>query len=282
MATNSPLIDAVDLRLATGTVIIDASFDLADVQAGRRAYEAAHIPGAFYLHLEDELSGAKHDAEGTFRGRHPLPQRAAFAAVIGALGIGPLTDVVVYDRQNSMFAARLWWLLRWLGHDQVRVLDGGLAAWQRAGGGVDSGVVSPGAHALYPERPPLVATVEAPELQAQLAGVTLVDARAPERYRGDVEPLDAAAGHIPGARNRFFQHNLNADGTFAEPAALAAQFGTLLAGADPAASVHQCGSGVTACHNLLAMAVAGLPTGILYPGSWSEWSHDPLRPMASG
>ena len=194
-------------------VVLDASFDLADAAAGERAYLESHLPNALYAHLDRDLCGAKTGHNG----RHPLPDRAAFAATVGRLGITPSTQVVVYDRQGAMFAARLWWMLRWLGHAPVAVLDGGLAAWRVTGGVVDSGEVSAKAQAAYPitaEPSPLVRTVDADTLQAQLGRVALIDARAPERFRGEVEPLDAQAGHIPGALNRFFKDNLAADGCF--------------------------------------------------------------------
>ena len=284
-AAFSTLIGAQALQalLASGSppVVLDASFDLTDAAAGERAYLGAHLPGALYVHLDRDLCAAKTGRNG----RHPLPNRAAFAATAGRFGITPTTQVVVVDRQSAMFAARLWWMLRWLGHVPVAVLDGGLAAWQAAGGAVDSGAVHAKAQAAYPitaEPSPLVRTVDADTLQGQLGRIALIDARAPERFRGDVEPLDAQAGHIPGARNRFFKDNLAADGCFKSADALRAEL-LPLTGARPATEVvHQCGSGVTACHNLLAMAVAGIEGAALYAGSWSEWSSDPSRPVARG
>jgi thiosulfate/3-mercaptopyruvate sulfurtransferase len=285
MTFPSPILSAADLSAWRGRpdlVVLDASFDLHDVQSGRRAFEQAHVPGARYADLDADLCGAKTGRNG----RHPLPERARFAATVGHWGIGPQTRVVVYDRQGAMFAARLWWMLRWLGHDDVAVLDGGWAAWQAAGGAVEAGAAVAVADAVadagpYPERAPLMATLDADALQARLGSICLLDARAPERYRGDVEPLDAAAGHIPGALNRFFQLNL-IEGRFKPATALRAEFEALI-GAQPVAEmVHSCGSGVTACHNLLAMHVAGLPGACLYPGSWSEWSADPARPVAKG
>lgn len=279
------LIKAVALRalIDSGSplVILDASFDLADVGAGEAAYRAAHLHGAQYVHLERDLSGAKTGRNG----RHPLPDRAAFAATVGRLGITPSTQVVIYDRQGAMFAARVWWMLRWLGHAPVAVLDGGLAAWQAAGFQVDDDAVGVQPQAAYPigaEASPLVSTIDADTLQRRLGGVALIDARPPERFRGDIEPLDAQAGHIPGARNRFFKDNLAADGGFKPAEVLRAELLPLI-GARPASEVvSQCGSGVTACHNLLALAVAGFDGAALYPGSWSEWSSDPDRPVARG
>lgn len=285
MPLASPLIQAADLaaRLAQGEpiVLLDCSFELTDVAAGERQYQEAHLPGARYAHLERELSGPKTDAQGRFRGRHPLPSRADLAATLGRLGIGPQTQVVVYDRQGSPYAARAWWLLRWMGHENASVLDGGVAAWKAAGGAIESGPTPAAATlASYPERAPLARTIEADQLAGRLGVVKLIDARAGERYRGEVEPLDAVAGHIPGARNRPFKDNLAPDGRFLAAEALRAAWSPLLAGHAADAVVHQCGSGVTACHNLLAVAAAGLGDGVLYPGSWSEWSSDPSRPVA--
>lgn len=271
-----PMLDALQ-----PLVIIDASFDLADTAAGERACMEAHLPGARYVHLERDLSAPPTGRNG----RHPLPERAVFAATAGRLGITPATQVVVYDRQASMFAARVWWMLRWLGHAPVAVLDGGWSSWQAIGGAVESGAVRAQPQAAYPmaDTPsPLATTIDADALLARLGQLALIDARAPERFRGDVEPLDAQAGHIPGACNRFFKDNLTAQGRFKPAAVLRAEFLTLLASQPAGDVVNQCGSGVTACHNLLAMAVAGLEGSLLYPGSWSEWSSNPHRPIARG
>ncbi len=284
-ATVSTLITAQALQALIESdslpVVLDASFDLTDAAAGERAYLGVHLPGALYVHLDHDLCGAKTGLNG----RHPMPDRAAFAATVGRLGITPTTQVVVYDRQSAMFAARLWWMLRWLGHAPVAVLDGGLAAWQAVGGAVDRGAAHATAQAAYPitaEPSPLVRTIDADTLQTQLGHIALIDARAPERFRGDVEPLDAQAGHIPGARNRFFKDNLAADGRFKPADALRAELLPLIGARSASEVVHQCGSGVTACHNLLAMAVAGIDGAALYAGSWSEWSSDPSRPVARG
>jgi thiosulfate/3-mercaptopyruvate sulfurtransferase len=234
------------------------------------------------VHLDRDLCGAKTGHNG----RHPLPERSVFAATVARLGITPATQVVVYDRQGAMYAARLWWMLRWLGHAPVALLDGGLAAWQAIGGALESGPVAPAPpQPTYPMAgvpSPLVRTVDVRTLQSQLGRIALIDARAPERFRGDVEPLDAQAGHIPGARNRFFKDNLAASGRFKPADELRAEFLPLLGARPVTEIVHQCGSGVTACHNLLAMAVAGLDGAALYAGSWSEWSSDPARPVARG
>ncbi|HEX5633265.1 MAG TPA: sulfurtransferase, partial [Gemmatimonadales bacterium] len=236
-----------------------------------------HLPGAHYLHLDRDLCAPKTGRNG----RHPLPPRGACAATAGALGIGPATPVVVMDAQQGTYAARAWWMLRWLGHRAVALLDGGVQAWQAAGGALVREVPARPGGAPYPLATPTVEPVDAAALLDRLGRVRLIDARAPERYRGEVEPLDARAGHIPGAVNRFFRDNLAADGRFLPPAALREAVARL--GVAPGAEVvHQCGSGVTACHNALAMELAGLGTGALYPGSWSEWSSDPARPVATG
>lgn len=261
-------------------VLIDCGFDLSQPDAGERAWKQGHLPGALYLHLEQHLSGPKVDADGVFRGRHPLPSRSALAQTLGACGITRESMVVCYDDQGGPYAARAWWLLRWMGHDDVAVLDGGKAAWLASGGPLDMLPASRSSSAPYPDRAPLMPTLEAPALLARLGAWRMVDARAGERFRGEVEPLDAAAGHIPGALNRFFKDNLAVDGRFATPSALQAAWAPLIQG--NAHVVHYCGSGVTACHNILAAAHAGLGVGTLYPGSWSEWSADPSRPQAKG
>ena len=282
----STLISIDELRsaLAAGgeVVLVDASFDLADRAAGEAAWRAGNVPGALYLHLERDLSGAKTGRDGKFRGRHPLPERAAFAATLGQAGIAPSSQVIAFDAQGGMYAARLWWMLRWMGHERVAVLDGGVAAWTETGGALTEDAPAPIATSPYPVRSPLAGTLDADALSAELGRVRLLDARAGERFRGDVEPLDQAAGHIPGATNRFFKDNLGADGRFKSAAQLRAEFAALLGANSPQTTVHQCGSGVTACHNLLAMEHAGLEGSRLYPGSWSEWSADPVRPVAQG
>ena len=257
-------------------VLLDCGFDLADPDAGERAFAEGHLPGAQYVHLDRELSGAKTGRNG----RHPLPERQALAARAGAWGIAPGVQVVCYDAQGMPYAARAWWLLRWLGHEAVAVLDGGVAAWAAAGGRLTREPAAPRSQPPYPPRPAAMPTVDAATLQAQLGHRQVLDARAAERFRGDVEPLDPVAGHIPGALNRFFKDNLQPDGRFQPAERLREAFTALHA--DPAQLVHQCGSGVTACHNLLAMEHAGLAGSALYPGSWSEWCADPARPVARG
>lgn len=267
------LISAAELRALADPLILEASFDLADTDAGERVYAAGHIPGAFYLHLDRDLCGDKTAADGSFRGRHPLPEREAFAALMRRLGLTAGRQVVTCDRQGGPYAAHLWWMLRWLGHAEVAVLDG---AWD---GDMSANVPTATPTDWRPGQP-LVGQIDAPTLLKQLGNVRLIDARAAERFRGDVEPLDKAAGHIPGASNRFFKDNLGTDGRFKLAGQLRAEFQALLAPYPAEAVIHQCGSGVTACHNLLAMAHAGLGDGLLYPGSWSEWSSDPARPIA--
>ena len=271
----------------TPAVTIDVSFDLGDVAAGERSWHYAHLPGSLYLHLDRDLCGAKTGSDGSFLGRHPLPARADFAVTLARCGITPTTQVIALDRQGGMYAARLWWMLRWMGHSAVAVLDGGVATWVASGGALTTDVAVPAAPgpcpaAPYPATASLTPTVTADELAAQLGRIRLIDARAGERFRGEVEPLDAAAGHIPGALNRFFKDNLGSDGRFKPAEQLRTDFDALAGPQGASAVVHQCGSGVTACHNLLAMEHAGLTGSALYPGSWSEWSSDPARPVALG
>ena len=275
------LISAEDLRallkLDAPVVLLDCGFDLADATAGERAFAAGHLPGAVYAHLNRDLAGTKTGHNG----RHPLPDRTVFAELAGRWGVAPGAQVVTYDAQGGPYAARAWWLLRWLGHGSTALLDGGVAAWQAAGGVlVGDTAQRAAAQAPYPAAAPAMPTIDAGALWARRSQLRLLDARAPERYRGDVEPLDPVAGHIPGAVSRFFKDNLLADGHFKPAAQLRAEFTAL--GAASGQVVQQCGSGVTACHNLLAMAHAGLGSSTLYPGSWSEWCSDPARPVAVG
>lgn len=279
------LISAAQLQqaLAAGQplLLVNTSFDLADPGAGERDHALGHIPGAHYLHLDRDLSAAQTGPDGVFRGRHPLPDRADFAARMAAIGLRPGLQAVVYDGQGGMYAARLWWMLRWIGHAEVAVLDGGHAAWLASGGAL-SHAPALGQAARPVLQDSQVRSLDAEQLRAELGRVRLIDARAPERFRGEVEPLDAQAGHIPGASNRLFKNNLQEDGRFKSSEQLHREFSALLAPYRPEDVVHQCGSGVTACHNLLAMEHAGLPGSRLYPGSWSEWSSDPSRPVAKG
>jgi len=262
-----------------GWRIVDVRHDLAQPDRwGEEQYRAAHIPGAVFAHLDRDLSAPKTGRNG----RHPLPTAEAAGATFARLGIGSGTQVVACDQGNGMFASRLWWMLRWLGHDAVAVLDGGVDKWRREGRPltVDAPVVGPARFAIRP-RP---TSVDAAQILASLPerALTIVDARAGERFRGETEPLDPVAGHIPGAWNRPYTQNVNADGTFKPAAMLRDEFAALLGDTPLDRVVHQCGSGVTACHNVLAMEVAGLPGTRLYPGSWSEWCADPSRPVATG
>ena len=276
------LVDAATLaahRTDPAWRVVDCRFELANPAAGAAAYAAGHIDGAVYAHLDRDLSGPRSATSG----RHPLPEPAALAATFGRLGIGDGTQVVAYDDAGGSYAARLWWLLRWLGHDAVAVLDGGLVAW-RAAGGTLSAHARAVAPARFTARPRARSHIGADEVAALLASGTgtLLDARAAERFEGRVEPLDARAGHVPGARSHHYARNLGPDGRFLPPAELRARLAAALAGGTPADAVSMCGSGVTACHTLLAMEIAGLTGARLYPGSWSEWSRDPARPGATG
>ena len=262
-------------------LVLDCSFDLSNPAAGRALFEAEHLPGAAFMDLDQDLSEKGRPAS---EGRHPLPARDRFAALLAQRGLKPGMQVVVMDRQGANFCGRLWWMLRWCGHEAVAVLDGGLAAWKAVGGALESGPATARAPGDFRAGEPLTPTVDTAGLLARLgrADTTVIDARAPARFRGEVEPLDPVAGHIPGALNRPFQDNLQADGRFKEPAVLRSEFQRLLAGRDPAAVVHQCGSGVSALPNLLAMAIAGYGTTTLYPGSWSAWCNTDGTPRAQG
>ncbi|MCC6380416.1 MAG: sulfurtransferase [Burkholderiales bacterium] len=262
-----------------GWVVLDARHDLAHpVDWGRGEYRKGHVPGAVFVHLDTDLSAPKNGSNG----RHPLPAPDVAAALFGRCGIGAATQVVCYDQDSGMIASRAWWMLRWLGHRAVAVLDGGYARWVREGRRVSTDVPSPKPRALPVGA--LLPTANAGEVRASLEAraFAIVDARAPERFRGEVEPLDPVAGHIPGARNRPFGRNLGPDGTFRSAAALKADYEEFLRDVPTNRVVHQCGSGVSACHNILAMAVAGYPVTRLYPGSWSEWVADRSRPVATG
>ena len=262
-------------------VVVDCRHDLVNLAAGRDGYAIGHLPGAVFADIETVLSGAKRGADGAFLGRHPLPEKEALADALRDFGIGDDTQVVAYDAHGGMFAARLWWLLRWLGHEAVAVLDGGMAAWQALGQPLSNQVPVKPLGSLT-VRAPFVPTVTVREVMDNLdSGKRIViDARAADRFRGENETIDPVGGHIPGAKNRFFKDNLQADGRFKEAQQLRGEFGALID--DPEQAIMQCGSGVTACHNLLALEVAGMPGASLYPGSWSEWVGDPARPVAKG
>ena len=260
-------------------VIVDCQFKLDDPLWGRAAYERAHIPGAAYADLNRDLSGTP---SGT-NGRHPLPPVEAAQNTFSRLGIDRGRQVVAYDQDNGMFASRLWWMLRWLGHDAVAVLDGGLAGWINDGFPTSSTVEVP-ARRSFDAQPRRDAMVTADEVAARLGASEhrLIDARAPQRFRGEVEPIDRAAGHIPGARNYFFMKSVDVNGRFDAPDALRARLESALDGVSPERAVCYCGSGVTAAHVLLAMEHAGLRGAKLYPGSWSEWSADAERGVETG
>ena len=280
-----PLIDAAALaqRLGDGrTVPIDCRFDLARPAAGRDAYRAGHVPGARYASLDADLSAPVTAGSG----RHPLPDPRRFAAWLAGVGVDEDSGVVAYDDAGGAYAARLWWLLRWIGHERVAVLDGGYAAWIAAGGAVETGEPAPPTPmpATLRARPDPTAHLTTAEVERALADPrrVLVDARAPERFAGAVEPLDRIAGHVPGARNHPFARNLGPDGRFLGATELRRRWVDFLRGASPTAMISMCGSGVTACHNLLALEIAGLRGAKLYAGSYSEWVADPARPVATG
>jgi thiosulfate/3-mercaptopyruvate sulfurtransferase len=261
-------------------VVVDTRYDLMQPDAGEKAYAHAHLPGAHYLHLEHDLASPKGDGQ---RGRHPLPDRSTLAKRLGGIGLDRGRQLVAYDAHGGFFAARLWWLARWLGHQEVAVLDGGLGAWSAAGYPLSSDPPQPKA-GDFEAGDPVMASVELTDVMTNLSSRSrlVVDARAPERYRGDVEPLDPVAGHIPGAVNRPTGMNLRPDGRFKPAPVLLAEFKTLL-GTQPATQIiHSCGSGVSACHNVLAMEIAGLSGSAIFPGSWSQWCAEPTRPVATG
>lgn len=262
-------------------LVMDCSFDLMNPAAGRQQFEAAHIPGAVHVDLDEHLSD-KTGPDRASGGRHPLPSRETFARRLQALGLNPGQQVVAMDRQGANYCGRLWWMLKWCGHEAVAVLDGGLAAWQAAGGAVAEGASPPPQPGRFELQPARAETLVAPDIARRLGqpDLTLVDARAAARFRGEVEPLDPVAGHIPGALNRPFTENIGPDGRFKPATELRADFERLLAGRDPAAVVHHCGSGVSAIPNLLAMEIAGFGRTALFPGSWSEWCNTPGLPCA--
>lgn len=279
-------------------MVFDCSFDLGNPSAGRQQFEQEHIPGAVHADLDQHLS-ARHGAPGkdgavhvaatdqaASGGRHPLPSRERFAQWLSSIGFHNDMQAVVYDRQGCNFCGRLWWMLKWTGHDAVAVLDGGLEHWKAAGGAVQSGEAATHFQSNFTLQAPLRQLVTAAEVEAQLHKApeqqTIIDARAPARYRGDVEPLDPVAGHIPGALNRPFTDNIALDGRFKPKELLRAEFDALLGSRDPASVVHQCGSGVSALPNLIAMEIAGYKPTQLFAGSWSEWCSNPARPVAKG
>lgn len=278
-------------------MVFDCTFDLMQPHIGEQQYLESHIAGAVYASLDTTLSarhgmnpgsgallvasGADAPASG---GRHPLPNRERFATWLSSVGFANNMQAVVYDRNGANYCGRLWWMLKWAGHDNVAVLDGGLQAWQAAGGDVKSGEEASHFQSNFELGGELVKLVSASTVSSQLGRPTqtLIDARGAPRYRGEVEPIDPVAGHIPGALNRPFTQNIGPDGKFKPAAQLRAEFEALLAGRDPSSVVHHCGSGVSAVPNILAMEIAGLGRAGLYAGSWSDWCSDPERPVAEG
>lgn len=278
---HTTLIVAEELaRIIDRCVVVDCRHDLMDPAAGRRAYDEGHIPGAHFLSVDADLSGPKTGRTG----RHPLPERDAFRARLAELGLSDDTQLVAYDAHGGQFAGRLWWMARWVGHLAVAVLDGGIDAWRRAGYPVTREAPAARRAAVLTDRAPRVQAVDVDAMVHNLDSDDwlVVDARAAERYAGRTEPLDPVAGHIPHAVNRPYALNLRDDGRFKPAPVLRAEFDALLAGRAPDSVVHQCGSGISALHNLLAMEYAGLEGSMLYPGSWSEWCSDPSRPVATG
>jgi thiosulfate/3-mercaptopyruvate sulfurtransferase len=291
MTTYSTLITPTQLQaLQTSGAplhIWDCSFDLMNPAAGPAAFAQVHIAGAQYVHLDTDLSDKSDATDKASGGRHPLPSRAKFAAWLGGVGVTPATQVVVYDRNGVNYAGRAWWMLQWCGHAAVCVLDGGLQAWQAAGGAVQTGAAPITADFSKPNYPlvPVLRSLAAIDLVATAArsgSHAIIDARAAPRFRGEVEPLDPVAGHIPGALNRPFGLNIGADGLFKPAAQLRQEFDALLGGRDPAKVIHLCGSGVSAVPNVLAMAIAGYPPTALFAGSWSEWCSRADLPVARG
>ncbi len=274
-------------------MVFDCTFDLANTAAGEEQYRRAHIPGAVYADLDKALSdkgvidpdGRHHPhPDAASAGRHPLPSREKFAMWLSSVGFANHMQAVVYDRNGSSFCGRLWWMLKWVGHDAAAVLDGGLQAWESSGGAVHGRAEPAHFQSNFEVGPELRRLVTTPTLEQRLGdpAQTLIDARAAARFRGEVEPLDPVAGHIPGALNRPFSQNFGPDGKFKSAGQLKTEFQQLLAGRDPANVVHYCGSGVTSLPNLIAMEVAGLGPSALYAGSWSEWCSEESRPIEKG
>ena len=262
-------------------VILDCRAELTDPNAGAVAFAAGHIPGAQHADSDRDLSDKSPGPNGEFRGRHPLPTVDHFIETLRGWGVYPNSQVIAYDAHGGMFAARVWWMLRWVGHKSVAVLDGGLPAWEALGGELTQAVINRPRGSITPQAS-LVSSVSADDVLANLSARArvVIDARAADRFRGENETIDPVAGRIPGARNRWFKDNLQADGKFKSPDLLRAEYSALIK--SPESTIMQCGSGISACHNLLAMDIAGLPGAMLYPGSWSEWSADPSRPVAVG
>ena len=278
------LITAQELKALQGECrIFDCSADLTHPDAGRAQFTQEHIAGALFADINTDLS--THAPNLAINGgRHPLPSREHMAQWLGQQGVGNTTQVVVYDRQGMNYCGRLWWMLKWCGHEAVAVLDGGFQAWVAAQGAVEKGPAHQPPASVFHLGPEKAVLRHTAQVHAELGkpAQTIVDARAEPRYKGETEPFDPVAGHIPGALNRPFQRNFDADGRMKSPQALRAEFEALLAGQDAASVVHHCGSGISAIPNLLAMEVAGLGRTALYAGSWSEWCNTPGMPCAKG
>ncbi len=278
----APQLQALQAQ-GTPCALLDCSFDLMKPELADGFFTSERIAAALPAHMDKDLS-THQPGQAVNGGRHPLPQREIVAQWLGSLGIHNGMQIVVYDRNKSQYCGRLWWMLKWLGHEAVAVLDGGLQAWKDAGGALDSGLATPAASARFELKPPLRQLVLTDAVSAALGQPTqtVVDARASARYRGEVEPLDPVAGHIPGALNRPFTENFTEDGRFKNPAQLKAEWTQVLAGRPASSVVHHCGSGVTAVPNILAMELAGFGPTALYAGSWSEWCRTPGLPCAKG
>jgi thiosulfate/3-mercaptopyruvate sulfurtransferase len=269
------LVSTEDLAAHPAWRVFDCRHDLAKPDWGFEEFQNSHIPGALFAHLDRDLSGHKTGDNG----RHPLPEPKAFVSWIGKQGLQLTDQVVCYDAGSGAVAARLWWMLRWVGHETVAVLDGGFAKWQREGRPVTVDVPQVAPHA-YPGRAKSSMVAYLSLVEKRFKKAALLDARAPARYRGEQEPIDPVAGRIPGAKNRFNNDNLSPEGVFKSPELLRSEFEKILSGRNPNEVINYCGSGVAACHNALAMEIAGLTGSRVYPGSWSEWSTDPSRPIA--
>ena len=270
-------------------MVFDCTFDLKAPEIGQQQFDGLHIPGAIYVNLDTHLS-AKNDSSAASGGRHPLPSREKFAAWLSSIGFSNAHQAIVYDRNDMNYCGRLWWMLKWVGHDAVAILDGGLQAWLAAGGALANTQVAsppkttpnlPSKFVIGAELCTLTA-IDTVASNLNKPNQTIIDARGAARFRGEVEPLDPVAGHIPGALNRPFTNNIGADGKFKSAALLKSEFTQLLAGRDPSTVVHHCGSGVSAVPNVLAMELAGFGRQALFAGSWSEWCSDPSRPVAQG
>jgi len=273
--TATPLVATEELAAHPEWRVFDCRHDLGNPDLGEQQYVEAHIPGARFAHLDRDLSAPKTGKNG----RHPLPEPKAFITWLGRQGLKPADQVVCYDGGPGAMASRLWWMLRWAGHETAAVLDGGLAKWLREKRPVTTEI--PDAIAAgYSGKARASMVASLPLVEKKLKRAALLDARAPARYRGEQEPIDPVAGRIPGAKNRFNNDNLSAEGIFKNPMTLRAEFEAVLAGRNPGDVINYCGSGVAACHNALAMEIAGLAGSRVYPGSWSEWSKDPTRPIS--